>query len=96
LNDIEFGVKQLANGKVKDIEGCEAEIFKIRGPIIIPHIHKLFNLAVKQGFPKPWTQNRIVPIFKNQDRNMNPFNYKTIMIIPILAKLYGIILKKED
>jgi hypothetical protein len=47
LDDIEFMVKQLANGKAKDIEGYQAEIFKIRGPILIPHIHKLFNLAVK-------------------------------------------------
>jgi hypothetical protein len=51
LDDIEFGVKQLANGKAKDIEGYQAEIFKIKGPILIPHIHKIFNLAVKKGFP---------------------------------------------
>jgi hypothetical protein len=63
LDDIEFGVKQLANGKAKDIEGYQVEIFKIEGPILISHIHKLFNLAVKQGFPKPWTQSLIVPIF---------------------------------
>jgi hypothetical protein len=44
-------------------EGYQAEIFKIGGPILIPHIHKLFNLAVKQGFPKPWMQSLIVPIF---------------------------------
>jgi hypothetical protein len=54
LDDIEFGVKQTANGKAEDIEGYQDEIFKIEGPILIPHIHKLFNLAVKQGFPKPW------------------------------------------
>jgi hypothetical protein len=40
IEDTNFGVKQLTNGKVKDIEG-------------FPHIHKLFNLAFKQGFPKP-------------------------------------------
>jgi hypothetical protein len=51
LDDIEFGVKRLANGKAKDIEVYQAEIFKIEGPILIPHIHKLFNLAVKQGLP---------------------------------------------
>jgi hypothetical protein len=32
LNDIEFGVKWLSNGKAKDIEGYQAEIFKIGGP----------------------------------------------------------------
>jgi hypothetical protein len=94
LDDIEFEVKRLINGKDKDIEGYQAKIFKIRGPILIPHIHKLFNLAVKQGFPKPWMQSLIVPIFKNGDRNI-PSNYRTILISPILAKLYGIILEKK-
>ena len=94
LDDIEFGVKRLANGKAKDIEVYQAEIFKIGGPILIPHIHKLFNLAVKQGFPKPWTQSLIVPIFKNGDRNI-PSNYRTIMISLILAKIYIICLEKN-
>jgi hypothetical protein len=47
LDDIEFKVKRLANGKAKDIEGYQTETFKIGGPILIPHIPKLFNLAVK-------------------------------------------------
>jgi hypothetical protein len=57
LDDIDFEVKRLANGKAKDIEGYQVEIFKIGGPIQIPHIHKLFNLVVKQGFPAPWMQS---------------------------------------
>jgi hypothetical protein len=64
LDDIEFGVKRLTNGKAKDIEGYQDESFKIGGPILIPHMHKLFNLVVKQGFPKPWMQSLIVPNFK--------------------------------
>jgi transposase len=35
------------------LEGYQAKIFKIGGPILIPHIHNLLNLEVKQGFPKP-------------------------------------------
>jgi hypothetical protein len=61
---------------------------------LIPQIHKLFNLAVNQGFPKPWTQSLIVPIFKSGDK-INPSNYTTIMISPILSKLYGSILEKK-
>ena len=52
LEDIYFGVKRLANGKANDIEGYQAKILKIGGPVLIPHIHKLFNQAVKQGFRK--------------------------------------------
>jgi hypothetical protein len=94
LDDIEFEVKRACKWETKDIEGYQDEIFKIGGPILIPHIHKLFNLAVKQGFPKPWMQSLIVPIFKNGDRNI-PSNYRTILISPILAKLYEIILENK-
>ena len=94
LKDIDFGVKRLENGKAKDIEGYQEKILKIRGPVLIPHIHKLCNQAVKKGFPKPWTQSIIIPIFKSGDTN-NPSNYHTIMISPLLAKLYGIILEKK-
>ena len=47
LEDIDFWVKRLANGKAKDIEGYQEEILKIAGPILIPQIHKIFNQAVK-------------------------------------------------
>lgn len=52
LEDIEFGVKQLAKGKAKDIEDYQIDILKVGGFVLILHIHKLFNLAVMQGFPK--------------------------------------------
>jgi hypothetical protein len=47
MENINFGVKQLTNGEGKDIEGYEDEILKNGGPIMISHIHNLFNLAVK-------------------------------------------------
>jgi hypothetical protein len=47
IEDMKFGVKRLANGKAKNIEGCQDEILKIGGSIFIPYIHKLFDLAVK-------------------------------------------------
>jgi hypothetical protein len=39
-------------------------------------------------------QIHIVPIFKNGDRSI-PSNYITIMISPILANFYGILLEKK-
>jgi len=74
LEDNDFGINRLANGKAKDIEGYEDEILKIGGPVLIAHIHKLFNQAVKQRFPKTWTQSLIIPILKSGDTN-NPSNY---------------------
>ena len=94
LEDIKFGVNRLANGKAKDIEGYQAEILKIGGPVLIPHIQKLFNQAVKQGFPKPWTESLIIPIFKSGDTN-NPSNYRKIMISPLLANYRTIMITQQ-
>jgi hypothetical protein len=88
IQDIEFRVKRLENKKSKDIKGYQDEILKNGGPILIPHIRKLFNLTVNQGFPKPWTQRLTVPIFKSDDK-INPPNYRTIMInYPIYMELF--------
>ena len=84
LEDIDFRVKCLANRKAKDIEGYQVEILKTGGPIVIMHIHKLFNITVKQGFPTPWTQSLIILIFKSDDKN-DPSNYRTIMTNPSLS-----------
>ena len=40
LEDIDFGVKRLANGKAKDIEGYQEKILKIGGPVLIPKCHR--------------------------------------------------------
>ena len=87
LEDIYFEVKILTNGKSTNIEGYKVEILKIARHVLIPHIHKLFNLVVKKGFPTLWSQSLIIPIFKSGD--------KTIMISPLLAKLYVIILENN-
>ena len=39
-------------------------------------------------------QRLILHIFKSGDKN-DPSNYRTIMISPLLSKLYGIILEKK-
>jgi len=52
LENVECGINKLANGKAKDIEGYQTEIFKMGKFIFIPHLHKLLNLVVKHGFPK--------------------------------------------
>jgi len=54
FEDIYFRINNLANGKVKDIEGYQVEVFKIGISILIPHLHLLLNLVVKHGIPKMW------------------------------------------
>ena len=95
LVDKDFGFKFIVNGKAKEIEEYEAKIFSIGENVPIrANIHKLFNPVVKRIFPDPWNKSLIIPIFKSGDKN-NPSNYWTTMIIPLLAKLYNVILKNK-
>ena len=44
---------------------------------------------VMQGcFPMEWTTSVVIPLHKSGDVN-NPSNYRTIMVNPLLSKLYG-------
>ena len=71
---MDFKVNTLINGKSKYIEGYGEKILKIGGPVLILHTHKLFNIAVMEGFSLAWTQSLVIPIFKSGDKN-DPSNY---------------------
>jgi len=77
LEHIEFGVKQLGNGKAKDIESYQAKTFKMGVLVLIPHVDKLFELLVKQGFVKPWKQSLTVYLIKSGDKSILS-SYKNI------------------
>ena len=55
------------------------KVLMIDKSVLIPNIHKLFILLAKQGFPNPWNQSLIIPIFKSSEKS-NPSNYLTAMI----------------
>lgn len=56
--------------------------------ILAPHITRIFNNIIQQAFPTDWTTSLAIPLFKSGDVN-NPSNYRTIMINPLFAKLFG-------
>jgi hypothetical protein len=53
IEDIEFWVKRLAKWKSRDIKGHQDEILKNGGPILIPHMHEFFNLAMSGASLNP-------------------------------------------
>ena len=55
------------------------KVLMIDKSVIVPNIHKIFILSAKQGFPNPWNQSLIIPIFKSGEKNNNS-NYWTIVI----------------
>ena len=55
---------------------------------LAPHIMEIFNNIIQQGLPREWTTRLAIPLFKTGGIN-NPSNYRTIMINPLFANLFG-------
>ena len=94
VQEVEMGIKRLGAGKAKDLDELQAEYLKWGLKFLSPHITKIFNNILQQGFPTDWTTSMAIPLFKSGDVN-NPSNYRTIMINPLFAKLFGSMLEKK-
>jgi len=60
----------------------------------VPHMKHIFNKVVKQGFLKKRIKSLIFHIFKCRDQNDLAY-YWTIIINPLLEKLFGMILERK-
>ena len=94
VQEVEMGIKKLGVGKAKDLAELQAEYLKWGSKILAPHITKIFNNIIQQGLPTDWTTSLAIPLFKSGDVN-NPSNYRTIMINPLFAKLFGSMLENK-
>jgi hypothetical protein len=94
VQEVEMGIKRLGARKAKDLDELQVEYLKWGLKILSPHITKIFNNIIQQGFPTDWKTSMAIPLFKSGDVN-NPSNYRTIMINPLFAKLFGSMLEKK-
>ena len=88
MQEVEVGIKKLGVGKAKDLVELQAHYLNWGSKNLVPHIMRIFNNIIEQGFPTNWTTSLALPLFKSGDVN-NPSNYMTIMINPLFAKLFG-------
>jgi hypothetical protein len=88
------GIKKLRVGKAKDLVERQVEYLKWGSKTLAPHIMKIFNNIIQQGFPTDWTTSLAIPFFKSGDVN-NPSNYRTILKKPMFAKLFRSMLENR-
>jgi hypothetical protein len=50
--------------------------------------------SFKTNFLGEWTTSVVIPLFKNGDIN-NPSNYRTIMVNPLMGKLFGSMIEQR-
>ena len=82
-------IKSLKNNKSCGLDGIKNEMLKHSQLHMLPCIVKLFNLILSSGsYPSKWKIGYIKPLYKGDVRNL-PENYRGIIVMPCLAKLFN-------
>lgn len=85
-------ISKLKCGKASGPDLISNEMLKSSQSFILPCLHKIFNLCLKNGvYPTSWANGYISPIFKSDDPS-NPNNYRGITITSNIGKLFNNIL----
>ena len=78
---------QLSGSKATGLDKISSKVLKIAGPVISDSLTYIFNQAATLcTFPNGWKIARVIPLFKNGQRNL-PGNYRPISIFPALGKV---------
>ena len=81
-------ILKLSKKKAIGLDGISSQLIKISAPVIVALITEIFNCSVLTGvFPDEWKAARVTPVFKSgSPSDVN--NYRTISIIPMIAKIF--------
>ncbi len=86
-------LKKLQKNKVAGLDGMKAKFILDVGELLHMPLLTVFNCFLAKGFPKALSTKVVHAFFKGG--NASKFYYKGIMIGPILAKLFVMILNKR-
>ena len=77
----------LSSNKATGIDKISSKIIKIASPAIADSLTHIFNQAVTlSSFPDEWKTARVVPLYKNGQRNLAG-NYRPISVLPVISKI---------
>jgi len=99
VEDIEYSVNCLKNGKACGADGLSKENIVYGHPVLFVHLKLLFNMMFVHGFvPDKFGLGITVPIIKDRLGNLNTVNnYRPVTISPVIAKVFEYcILNKFD
>ena len=94
FEDIEAGLKKMANGKASDHMKIQAEFVKWIGDRARTWLSHILTHALHHGFPLEWQENWVQSLHKGGDKN-SVTNYRTIMVSSTLAKLFTTVLEMK-
>ena len=86
IHEVYKSITNLKPTATRGLDGIDGFILKLSAPVIADTLTYVYNLCIsKNQFPKALKVAKIIPIFKNGEKN-NPSNYRPISILPNLSK----------
>jgi len=77
-------------------DGLFPFLFKEFADVISPHITLLFNQSISEhSFPNVWKIANIAPIWKGKGPKNDPSNYRSISILPIIARIFEKLIARQ-
>lgn len=94
-SDIKQAILNLKNSTCLDFFGMNSCMIKVALESLIKPLHILYNKCILEGYwPDPLKITKIIPIFKKGDIN-SADNYRPIAIVPIIGKIFEILIKEK-
>ena len=95
VEDVYKTILELNNSPCLDVYGINARIIKLASPYICEPLTHIFNSCLNVNvFPKLFKYTKVIPIFKKGDKD-DYDNYRPISIIPIVSKVFEVLLNKQ-
>ena len=86
--EIQTSIAKLKNNKSSGVDSIKNEMIKASATILLPCLHKLFNLIFFRYYPSLWAKNCITALFKTDDNS----DYRGITITSNTGKHFNMIL----
>ena len=84
-----FHLNKICKRKATGLDSVSARLLKECPDLISWSLALIFNQLINTGiFPDEWKNARITPLFKKAGSRSDPSNYRPILIIPVVAKVF--------